>query len=133
MTTVLPLFPAQLSEKLDDSSDKLSVTTDTDSSYAGKAPPLGEPIADAGGRRPFWNRKKRNPQDIATQPSVFDDPGTLETYRPPPQWENSHRFDPLFRWTWSEEFVRFYQLLSPHNTHVSPISRKLFAKSTSVS
>jgi hypothetical protein len=42
---------------------------------------------------------------IATQPSVFDDPCTLEAYRPPPKYENSHRFNHLARWTWREEKV----------------------------
>jgi len=34
---------------------------------------------------------------------VFDDPKTLEIYRPPPVYENAHRFDPDARWTWREE------------------------------
>ncbi|KAF8240768.1 MFS general substrate transporter [Tricholoma matsutake] len=54
----------------------------------------------------LWNRWKLSAQDldaIATQPSVFDDPVTLEVYRPPPEFENAHRFDPNARWTYREE------------------------------
>ncbi len=57
------------------------------------------------GHGPFWRRSKRNLDAIATQPSVFDDPKSLEVYRPPPQYENAHRFDPSARWTWREELV----------------------------
>ncbi len=47
---------------------------------------------------------------IATQPSVFDDPATLEAYRPPPQYENTHRFDPKTRWTWRKKRLILYSL-----------------------
>ncbi|KAF9225352.1 hypothetical protein BS17DRAFT_801418 [Gyrodon lividus] len=51
----------------------------------------------------FFISEDRDLDSVATQPSVFDDPVTLEVYRPPPQYENTHRFDPNARWTWREE------------------------------
>jgi hypothetical protein len=54
----------------------------------------------------FWRRMAKHDLDaVATQPSVFDDPVTLELYRPPPSYENAHRFDPNARWTFREEKV----------------------------
>ena len=55
--------------------------------------------------RSFWRKHKHELDSVATQPSVFDDPVTLELYRPPAVWENAHRFDPTARWTWREEYV----------------------------
>ncbi|KAF8956088.1 major facilitator superfamily domain-containing protein [Flammula alnicola] len=72
--------------------EKLS---DLDSSVIEDLPKLGFPLP--------WKRAKLDLDAIATQPSVFDDPVTLKVYRPPPQYENVHRFDPLARWTWREE------------------------------
>ncbi|KAL0575233.1 hypothetical protein V5O48_006724, partial [Marasmius crinis-equi] len=74
------------------------------SSYNVK-PPLGVPLERPTGG--IWNRWRNRPKidldAIATQPSVFDDPVKLGVYRPPPQYENAHRFDPDARWTWREE------------------------------
>ncbi|PON24346.1 MFS transporter [Trichoderma gamsii] len=80
------------------SKDPSSVST---VSLDSNSPPLGAPITE----RKSWF-KKGSPIDkdaIATQLSVFDDPDTAEKYQPRPDWENIHRFDPSFRWTWREE------------------------------
>jgi MFS transporter, ACS family, DAL5 transporter family protein len=59
----------------------------------------------------FWRRTAKHDLDaIATLPSVFDDPITLELYRPPQSYENAHRFDPNARWTFREERVGFQVL-----------------------
>jgi hypothetical protein len=68
---------------------------------------LEKPLDVQGPRsfRHFFQRHHIDLDSIATQPSVFDDPVTLEVYRPPPGYENTHRFDPDARWTWREEKV----------------------------
>ncbi|PWY77523.1 MFS general substrate transporter [Aspergillus heteromorphus CBS 117.55] len=55
-------------------------------------------------RRSWFRRSKAcDPNAIATQPSVYDDPELAEEYKPRPDWEGIHRFDPAARWTWAEE------------------------------
>lgn len=81
----------------------ISVTETTAKSSDSKCAPLGKPSSSRGFR--FRRSKRHDPNAIATQPSVFDDPELAEEYRPRPDWENIHRFDPAARWTWAEEKV----------------------------
>ncbi|KAI1391690.1 MFS general substrate transporter [Hypoxylon trugodes] len=95
MTTVVPVG---VSEKLHLADDELGPDEER---IDNAIPPLGKPET----HRRFWFQKSkhRNPDDIATQPSVYDNPDIAAQYKPHDDWENLHRFDPRARWTWAEE------------------------------
>ncbi|KAG6846039.1 hypothetical protein H0H87_006403 [Tephrocybe sp. NHM501043] len=82
--------------------EKGQLTPTTGSSFNDeKALPLATPEESSSS---LFSWKRRPDLDtIATQPSVFDDPTALEVYRPPPEYENAHRFNPNARWTYREE------------------------------
>ena len=65
-------------------------------------------LVDPLSKKRSWFQRSQpcDPNAIATQPSVYDDPDLVEEYKPRPDWEGIHRFDPAARWTWAEENVR---------------------------
>lgn len=92
----------------DSASIALSIGKDLHTIHA-DIPALGEPLNYTSSGWSSWKKDGSASSyldAVATQPSVFDDPVSLEAYRPPPQYENAHRFDPLCRWTWREDKVR---------------------------
>lgn len=121
MSTVLPpTVKADEPPVYDGSSQGDRSSIDKKDGIVSGIPPLAAVNDTPTGLFAHWrNRRKRNYDldAIATQASVFDDPNTLEHYRPPPQYENTHRFDPLARWTWREEKVRSFDIKYSHIEH----------------
>lgn len=108
-----PVSPprAQTQDSFDSSDDEKEGAPSPVVDSVCRIPPLAAPLDKSTkgvGFHALLSIFKRDNTDldaVATRPSVFDDPNTLEAYRPPAIYENSHRFDPLARWTWREEKV----------------------------
>ncbi|WBW71653.1 pantothenate transporter liz1 [Schizosaccharomyces osmophilus] len=72
--------------------------------HEAKPDDLGPPLPQRTLYSLFFGPRTKIPDDaIATQYSVYDDPNVREAYYPIDTYENNHRFDPFFRWSWREE------------------------------
>ncbi|KAF9566927.1 MFS general substrate transporter [Agrocybe pediades] len=105
---LIPLKSESISDDGLDEKGGLTPTSGSVDEISEKIPPLGVPIdtANQGGFSAifsYFRRPKIDLDAIATQPSVFDNPVSLQAYTPPKSYENAHRFDVLARWTWREE------------------------------
>ena len=81
--------------------------------------PVGPAIAR------LWKRRNHglSLDDIATQPSVFDDDKLAPLHQPGPEYENVHRFNPGERWTWLEE-IRIVQKIDLRITLWAAVGKK---------
>ncbi|KAI0883073.1 MFS general substrate transporter [Annulohypoxylon maeteangense] len=95
MATVIPI---EISEKLTPDDAEFGPNEER---IDDAIPPLG--ALETHKRLWFQKSKQHNPNDIATQPSVYDNPDIASQYKPREDWENLHRFDPRARWTWEDE------------------------------
>ncbi|KAI0135881.1 MFS general substrate transporter [Daldinia grandis] len=96
MATVIPVEISEKSVLADDAE-----LGPSEERVAEVVPPLGTPKLT----KKFWFQKAKqcSLDDIATQPSVYDNPDVALQYKPREDWENLHRFDTRARWTWREE------------------------------
>ncbi|KAI1372804.1 MFS general substrate transporter [Hypoxylon crocopeplum] len=97
MTTVIPTGISEKSALADDAE-----FGHNEERIADTIPVLGKLEA----HKRFWFQKPKDydANDIATQPSVYDNPDTAAQYKPRDDWENINRFDTRARWTWGEEY-----------------------------
>ncbi|XDG01627.1 hypothetical protein ABKA04_001242 [Annulohypoxylon sp. FPYF3050] len=96
MATVIPIEISEKSIIADDAE-----LGPSEERIADVVPPLG--TLETHKRLWFQRSKQHSLNDIATQPSVYDNPDIASQYKPREDWENLHRFDPKARWTWAEE------------------------------